>query len=208
MNCRVPGNSFACTGNSLVWFRIIGRECKQDIGILRAWWDASCLLLWPQWVWMQANHWNSWGLMRCVLLIIVVLLCMNAAKQLEYLGFGEMHPVYHCIIIGCECNHTIGFPWVWWDAPCLWTEPSFGVNATNPWEFLGLTERHPVYSCGLIGCECNQTIGIPRVWCDASCLLLCPRWVWMQPNHWNSSGLVRCILLIVVVLLCMNAAKP
>ena len=76
--------------------------------------------------------------MRCILLIIVVLLCMNAARQLEYLGFGEMHPVYSCGLIGCECNRTIGIP-------------RFG-------------EMHPVYFCIIVGCECNQIIGIPRGW--------------------------------------------
>ena len=35
---------------------------------------------------------------------------------------------------------------------------SLGVNASKPSEFHGFGEMHPVYSCGLIGCECNQTI--------------------------------------------------
>ena len=70
--------------------------------------------------------------MRCILLTLVASLGLNATKTLEFLGFGVMHPVYPCGLIGCECNQT--------------------------------SEMHPVYSCGLIGCECSETIGIPRVW--------------------------------------------
>ena len=190
---------------------LVGYECSQTIRILRVWWDASCILLYPRWVWMQPNHWNSSGLVRCILIVVVVLLCMNAAKPLEFRGFGEMHLVYSCVLIGSECNKTIGIPRVWWDASCLllcphwvWMQQtigihrvwwdaclftlvsSSGVNATQPKEFLGFGEMHPVYSCVLIGCECNQTIGILMVWWDASCLLLWSYCVWMQHNNWNS----------------------
>ena len=184
---------------------LIGFECNQTIGNPRVWWDASYLLLWPHWVWTQPNLWDA----SCLLLWphwVWMQPNLGNSKALV-----RCMPVYSCGLIGCECSQTTGIPRVWWDASCLllwphwvWMQPnhrnsqglvrcilftllaSLGVNATEPYEFLGFGEMHPFYSCVLIGCECNQIKSNPRVWSVTSCLLLWPHWVWMQANHRNS----------------------
>ena len=164
---------------------LIGCECNSTIGIPRVWWDASCVLLCPHWVLMQPNHRNSLGLVRCILLIIVVLLCMDAAIPLELPGFGEVHPVHSCVLIGCECNQNIGIPWVLWAASCLLLCPHWVWMQQSHMNSWGFGEMHPASYCGLTVYGSSQTIGIPRVGRDVSCLLLCPHRVWMQLNHRN-----------------------
>ena len=121
------------------------RECSQTTGFPRVWWDASCFLLWFYLVWVELNHGNSCGLVRCILFIIVALFGVNAPKPWIFLRFGEMYPVYICGFIWCECSQNIGI--------------------------LGFGEMQPVYYCGFIWCKCSQTIWILMVWWDTSCLL-------------------------------------
>ena len=40
---------------------------------------------------------------------------------------------------------------------------ALGADATKALEFRVFGEMHPVYYRGIIGRECNQTIGMPRV---------------------------------------------
>ena len=88
---------------------------------------------------MQPIHRNSLGLVRCVLLIIVVLLCMNAAKPYEFIGFGEVHPIYSCGLVGCECNQTIGIPRV-----CLGALLGFPGDGPGPIQMIGSSKTKPI----------------------------------------------------------------
>ena len=145
-------------------------ECSQTIWIPKVWWDAPCLILKTCVVWMQSNHMNSFVFMRFIL----------------WTHWVWMQP-----------NHTTSSGLV---RCILFTfASSLGVNATKPYEFQWFGEMHAVCSCGLIGCQCNQSIGIPSVWWDASCLLLWHHWVWMQPNHRNAKGLAIFILFSCMV---------
>ena len=142
--------------------------------------------------------------MRCILFTLVSSLGVNATKPKEFLGFGKTRPVYSCVLIGCECNQTIGILRVWWDASCLLS----CVNAARPCEFLGFGEMHPVHYRALIRCQCSQNIWIPRVWLDTPCSLSRSDLVSTQPSHRNSYGLARCILFIIAFWFGVNAAKP
>ena len=55
-------------------------ECSQNIRIHMVARHVYCLLLRPYLVWMQPNHGNSYGLVICILFIIVAFFGMNAAK--------------------------------------------------------------------------------------------------------------------------------
>ena len=165
--------------------------------------------------------------------MIEALCGVSASKPWEFRGFGEMHLVYDSSLMWYECSQTIGVPRVWWDAPCLWLktymvwvqpnhrnllglvrctlfliEALCGVSADKANEFLGFGEMDLLYDWSLGWCECQQTIGIPRVWWDAPCLWFKPYVVWVQPNHKNSQGLVRCTLFMIEALCGVSAAKP
>ena len=114
-------------------------QCSQTIGIHMVWWDASCSLSCFDSVSMQTNHRNSdascslscsdlvsvqpnhrnsYGLVRCILFIIVLWFGVNAAKPWDFIWFGEMHPVHDHALIWCQCSQTIGIYMFWWDASC------------------------------------------------------------------------------------------
>ena len=46
------------------------------------------------------------------------------------------------------------------------------MSAAKTYEFLVFGGMHPVCHCRPISCECSQAIGNPRVWWNASCLLM------------------------------------
>ena len=108
-----------CEMRHVYFCGLIWGDCSHTMGIPRVWGDASCLLLWLHLVWVEPNHRNSQGLVRCSLFIIVALFGVNAAKPQDFLGFGEMRHVYYCGFIWYECSQTKGTPMVWWDASCL-----------------------------------------------------------------------------------------
>ena len=89
----------------------------------RIWYDASCFRLKPYLVRVQPNHENSKSLMRFILLTIVALPGVNAAKTQQFRGLCDMHVVHCCSLTCCECSQTKGIPRAWWDASCFRLKP-------------------------------------------------------------------------------------
>ena len=167
----------------------------------------SCSLLWLHFVWVQANHMNSYGLVTCILFIIVALFCMNAAKPYEFIRFCDMYPVHYCGLIQCECSQTIGNHMFLLTCILFIIVVLFCVNAAKTLEFTWFGDTYPAH-CGLAWCACSQTISMHMVRWHVSCLVLLPYLVWMQPKHRNSYVSVTWIMLIIVALICVNATKP
>ena len=123
---------------------------------------------------------NHMFLLTCILFIIVALFCVNAAKTLEVTWFGAMYPA-HRGLAWCECSQTINMHMVWWHVSCFLLLP-----------YLVWMQPNHRNSCG---------------WWHVSCLLLWPRSVWLQPHHRNSYVSMTWIVIIIVALICANAAK-
>ena len=168
---------------------LIRCECSQTIGNHMFWWHVSCLLLWPDLVWMQPNHGMhmDWWHVSC--LSLWPYFGVNSGNPYQFIWFGDMYPVYYCGLDWCECSQPIGIHMVRWHVSCLLLGPylvrmlpnhkkSYGlvtyilfifvalfcVNAAKAQEFICPVTCILFYYCGLILCECNQNIGIRMVW--------------------------------------------
>ena len=148
--------------------------CSQTIGIHMVWRHVSCLLLWSCFVWMQPNHWNSHGLVTCILFTIVALIGVNATKHENSYVFGDVYLVCHCCLISGENepNHKNSYDLL----TCILFSvlALSGVNAAKPWEIIWFADMHPIRYCGHIWCECSRTAGIHMDWWHVSCLSLWP----------------------------------
>ena len=98
--------------------------------------------------------------MTCILVIIVALLGVNAAKPNELIWFGDMYLVQYrgLILVRMQPKHKNSYGCL--TCILLTTAALFGVNAAKPLEFIWIGDMYPVYYCGLFWCECSQAIGI------------------------------------------------
>jgi len=157
-------------------------ECIQTIGNPMVRWIASCFSMWPYLAWVQPNHTSSQDFARCIP-FFVVFCAWTAAKALELLGFGEMHPVFRWGLVWVQ--PTVGIIKVLWDASCCFCCClTFGMNANNPYQLCGLGEVHLVFRYSLVCVNAIKTQDILRL-AEINHVCCCSL-AWMQPNLTNS----------------------
>ena len=93
---------------------------------------------------MQPNHKTCESVLRCILFFLVVaLIGVYANEPKEFLGSGEMHPVFSCGLIWRECSRTIGIPRAL--QGLLFIAALVGVNGAKTTDFLGFADMHVVF---------------------------------------------------------------